>query len=254
MAPIGFNQIFSALHNELLSICVFVSMFRKTALLLLLCGVFQHIQAQNQHDPLYDVSKKVHFGFGVGLNTSAVALKFSEHSYTQNQFTKVSQAIYPFVSLQPVCNIHLRERLDLRLVLDFSLSQRNIDFTHITGFKESKVIPSTYLGIPVLLKYKSVRHENWRLYAIGGFGYAYDFDSNEGAVQNISEPLVALRKHNYYYSFGLGFDIYNRLYKLSPELRLANGLNNALVPNTDAYTAMFSGAQKRMIWLSFFFE
>jgi len=214
----------------------------------------QQVLAQNQNNPLYDISRKVHFGFAIGLNTSTMALKPSDASYTQNTFTKVNQATFPFISLQPVCNFHLRERLDLRLVLDFSLSQRNIDFTHITGFKESKVIPSAYLGVPVLLKYKSVRHENWRFYVIGGFGYAYDFESNEGHVQDIREPLVALKKHNYYYSYGAGFDIYNKLFKLSPELRVATGLNDVLVANPDAYTTMFDGARNTMVWLSFFFE
>jgi len=65
---------------------------------------------------------------------------------------------------------------------------------------------------------------------------------------------VALKKHNYYYSYGAGFDIYNKLFKLSPELRVATGLNDVLVANPDAYTTMFDGARNTMVWLSFFFE
>lgn len=153
-----------------------------------------------------------------------------------------------------MCNVHLKPRWDLRFVLNFSLTQRNLDFTHRDGSVVSHQVSSAYFGMPVLLKHKSVRHGNWRFYTIGGFEYARDFESNQGGAQDFRSPEVAFVRNNFYYSYGAGFDLYYKMFKLSPELRVASGLHNVLAENPDPYTALFSGIRNRMIWLSFFFE
>lgn len=222
-----------------------------TAILCILC---LQCWGQTQNNPYYDTEKKVHFGFALGTNYSDVKMFFSGESYRQTNILSSRVSRFPFISLQPVCNVHLRERLDLRFILNFSLTQRNIEFTNRASLVESQQVSSAYLGVPILLKYKSVRHRNWRFYTLGGLEYAYDFESNEGSDQDVRNPNIAFVHHNYYYSYGVGFDLYYPLFKLSPELRIANGFNNVLANNPDPYSKMFDGLRNRMVWLSFFFE
>jgi len=191
-----------------------------------------------------------------GLNLSTPKYSLSNKFIQSGSFSQINVRSFPFISLQPVCNIHLGKRrlFDLRFVVNFSLSQRNFVFTQNSGSQVEKIIESAYLGMPVLLKYKSTRHNNWRFFVIGGAEYAFDFQSKKGAEQNYFNPDIAFAKHNYYYTYGCGFDLYFRYFKLSPQLRIAKGLNDVLVSNPDAYSQSLHNVRNQQIMLSFFFE
>lgn len=210
--------------------------------------------AQTQHHPYYDIEKKVHFGFSMGTNFSDLQYRFSENYYGNDSLNSVNMSVIPGISLGAICNFHIRERLDLRIIPSLLLSQRNVEFFFANGAERIKTIESVYANLPLLLKYKSTRHGNWRFYTLGGLEYSYDIASQQGSEKDFFDPNIALRTNNFSYSFGCGFDLYFPYFKFSPEIRVANGFNNVLDPHETVYSDSFSKMKNRMILISFHFE
>lgn len=212
------------------------------------------LQAQTQHHPYYDIEKKVHFGFTLGTNFSDLKYSFKSNFYTNDTLNYLNIKTTPGITLGAICNFHLHENLDLRLIPSLLLSQRNVDFTFSNGLFKTKTVESVYADIPVLLKYKSARHGNVRFYVLGGAEYAYDIAAKQGDQKDYFDPNIAFRHNNFFYDWGFGFDFYFPYFKFSPEIKIANGINNVLDPDKTVYSDSFSKIRNRMILLSFHFE
>jgi len=216
--------------------------------------VFSKSYSQTQHHPYYDIERKVHFGFAMGTNFSDFKYSFSDNYYKNDSLDFVEVGLIPGITLGAICNFHIRERLDLRLIPSLLLSQRNLTYTFNDRPESVKTIESVYADLPVYLKYKSTRHGNWRFYVTSGFELAYDIAAEQGAEKDFFDPNVALKHMNYMYIYGCGFDFYFPYFKFSPEIRVANTFNNVLDPHGTVYSDSFSKLRTRMIMISFQFE
>lgn len=210
--------------------------------------------AQTQHHPFYDIEKKVHFGFSMGTNFSDFKYSFKDNFYTNDTLSKVNIGLIPGISLGAICNFHIKERLDFRIIPSLLLTQRNVAFTFSNGFENVKTIESVYADLPLLIKYKSTRHNNVRFYVLGGTEFAFDIASKAGSEKDFFDPNIALKPNNFFYVWGCGFDFYFPYFKFSPEIRIANGINNVLDPHESVYSDSFTKLRNRMILISFHFE
>ncbi|MCB0737212.1 MAG: PorT family protein [Bacteroidetes bacterium] len=213
-------------------------------------------KAQTQHNPYYDLRKPFafHFGFTLGTNFSDAKYAFDGSFFTGDTLKMVDVSYAPGITLGPVVNMHLRERLDIRSVPTLNITGRSINYTFSDATVKNKSIESVYLQIPLLLKYKSERHGNLRFYTIGGGGYGWDIASKEGRVKDPFDPEVTFTKHNYYWTYGCGLDMYFKYFKFSPEITISNNFNNILDFDESIYTTTFSRIRNRMILISFHFE
>lgn len=81
---------------------------------------------------------------------------------------------------------------------------------------------ATLVELPLLLKYKSVRFNNTRMYFLGGGSYQFRTKSQDEA--NL-EDLVTTGQ-DFTIEMGMGFEIYFKYFKFAPEIRFSHGLNN----------------------------
>lgn len=89
---------------------------------------------------------------------------------------------------------------------------------------QKKTLPSTIVSFPFQLKFNSDRIDNFRVYMMGGFKYDIDLASNSTARN--ADDLVKLKKYDYGYELGIGFNFYLPFVTVSPELKLSTGLSN----------------------------
>lgn len=211
-------------------------------------------KAQTQHHPYYDVERKVHFGFAMGTNFADFKYTFSDNFYRNDSLETVNVGLIPGITLGAICNFHIRERLDFRFIPSLLLSQRNVNFLFRDEPENVKTIESVYADLPMYFKYKSTRHRNWRFYVTGGAEIAYDIAANEGGEKDFFNPNIALKHMNYMYMYGCGFDLYFPYFKFSPEIRIANSINNVLDPDPTVFSDSFSSIRSRLIMISFQFE
>jgi len=118
---------------------------------------------------------------------------------------------------------------EVKTLTMLQLHQRNIQYTwqHTPG--PNIKIETISFDVPLTLKYRSDMPNNTRMYVLGGVRWSHDFQSNEGLVIGESKPLIALKANTYYYEVGAGMEFRLDFVDLSLELKMSNGLNNALI-------------------------
>lgn len=115
------------------------------------------------------------------------------------------------------------------------LHQREIQYVWKNQASEKLKIETISFDIPIDLKYYSVMPRNTRMYVLTGLRWSHDFQSNEGVPISPSKPLVAMKANTFYYEYGAGWEFRLEYVDLSVELRMSNGINNALVRIPDSY-------------------
>ncbi len=206
--------------------------------------------------PKYD-QQKIHFGFLLGLNTSTFKLtRIPEFNQIDSLY--VAEAVKQSgFNLGIIANLRLSENFDLRFVPDLAFSGRNVDYTFYDNGTPvgttTKEIESTYLQFPLLVKFKSNRVNNYRVYVIGGFKYSLDMVS-QAKVENKDKEFVKLKRQDYGYEIGFGFDFYLERFKFSPEIKMYNGLNNLLVDDPKIFSSSLESLRSKTFLISFTFE
>ncbi|HPZ86712.1 MAG TPA: outer membrane beta-barrel protein [Flavihumibacter sp.] len=114
-------------------------------------------------------------------------------------------------------------------------------------------VESILLGVPLQIKLKSDRIGNFRVYMMGGVKYETDLTS-KAAAKN-AENFVKLKKADFGIEAGIGFNFYNKMFILSPEIKISNGISN--VHSRDErlkFSNVIDKIQSRQIIFSLIFE
>lgn len=225
-----------------------------TVWLILLVGSAQ-LSAQQLNMPNYWSKKKLHFGFTLGANNNDFKIRLDNEFLNIDTLQSISVRRFPGFVLGGIADFSFAENFNLRALPSIAFAQRNLvyKFTNSRSNREVK-IESVYLEIPLLVKYRTRRFGNYGFYVTGGFKYSYDLASNIDAQRSLADPVVAVQPHTFSYEMGVGFDIYFPFFKLSPELKLTNGISNALVKDGYVYTESMNGLWSRIVNFSFHFE
>ncbi|MGQ7870040.1 type IX secretion/gliding motility protein PorT/SprT [Sunxiuqinia sp. sy24] len=224
--------------------------------------------------------RKLHFGFTIAINT----LDFSMEHYRpignnkdfiykdwQNEdgheitaedtvYADIAQPV-PGLTVGIVSNLRLGEYFDLRFLPGLSFGERrlvyNVPVYDINSVSSDPLefysIKSTYIDLPLLVKYKSSRLNNQRPYLIAGPAMRIDI-SKTG-----KEDLVRVKRSGFYFEAGVGWDSYLPFFRLSTELKVSLGLGNMLNDGPDDtqrqyYTSAIKKLTSNVFTLSFHFE
>lgn len=118
---------------------------------------------------------------------------------------------------------------------------------------QNQTLPSTIVSFPFQLKFNSDRIGNFRTYLLGGIKFDTDLSSNSTARN--SEELVKLKKNDFGFEFGMGFNFYLPFVTISPEIKISNGLSNIhQLDPTLKYSNVLDKIQSRMVVFSIHFE
>jgi hypothetical protein len=236
---------------------------KKSIYILLLFFVALHVAGQKpkaQNRPTHD-DRPLYFGFNIGLNTMDFGI---EHT---NRQSNDSAKLYPDVyRLQPgfhvsvVSNLRLHDYFDLRFLPGISFGQRDILFLD-QYFNEaqyaSQKITSSFIELPLLLKYKGKRINNFRPYLVSGANMRIDLAAKKKYDEK-ENVFIRLKPIDYYFEIGFGLDSYMPFFKLSTEIRYCIGLKDILVKDFEVskpeYVRSIEQMHSRLILLSFYFE
>jgi hypothetical protein len=223
---------------------------------LLLAGVGAQAQKYkwaSQNNPNYD-ERLISYGFMIGLHTSAYQIKYSDRFVTQDLDT-VHSVMAPFApgfSLGFLVNLRLHEMLDLRLMPKAGFYDHNLEYTYTKGPIQKQLIETTLMEFPLLLKYKSMRRGNVRMYMIGGATPAFEL-SGKNDIES-STANLSVRKNNLSLDAGLGFDFYFPLFKFSQEIRFSRGITNMLGTDSSPFREPLSRLNTNTIAVYFIFQ
>lgn len=192
----------------------------------LILGVCASVSAQvNRHLnlPNYD-DRQLHYGFQIGLNVTQFKINQSDYFVQQDSVQSVKGVGTPGFSLGFILNYRLGEFFDVRLLPAVSFYERKINFRlNQVDNAVQAVFEASYIEFPLVVKYKSYRRGNSRMYMVAGVKPAIEVGGRKDERQNDE-----LQTTNFDLSaeFGFGTDIYFPLFKFAPELRFSIGLLN----------------------------
>jgi len=198
---------------------------------------------------------KIHYGFYLGLNQNDFKLNYKASTYL-NALIKVNPTIGFNVGL--IADLRLHKNINLRFEPGLSSNSKTITFLHINAEKDSiREIGSTYLHIPLVLKFSTDKMDNVKPYVLAGISYDYNFSSNERNSDDNASGEFRMKTHNFMYEIGLGIDLYLSFFKFSPSIRGVFALNNELKYDTDLnskWTSPIKFMGTRGVFLNFSFE
>ena len=199
--------------------------------------------------PNYD-DKILHYGFTIGLNASGFKEQVSKSYF--NDTLKGSTPVYtPGFSLGFIVNVRLHEHFDLRFLPTVGFYSRSIKYDFMNSMSKTETIESTFIELPLLLKYKSQRRKNSRMYMIGGLKPSIE----AGAKKNQRLPSdLRTTGFDLCFDYGFGFDLYFALFKFSPEIRFSQGMLNLLNNDPNIYSSSLSKLTSHTISLYLNFE
>ncbi|MBK7852919.1 MAG: PorT family protein [Bacteroidetes bacterium] len=221
---------------------------------------WMNTQAQMDRNPInlpkYD-HQAIHFGFTLGLNATNFKVQLVPNFKTTDSIYVVESSAVTGLNLGIVSNLRIGEHWDLRFIPALSFAQRNLYYDWIypdsSNAQSVKTVESTYLEFPLDLKFKSKRVTNYRMYVLAGARYSIDMVS-QAKVRDKDKDIVKLKRYDYGYEIGLGFDFYLTYFKFSPEIKMFNGLNNLLVKDNSRYASPLEKLNSKIFLVSFLFE
>lgn len=196
-------------------------------------------------------NKPMHYGFYLGVNTSRFVLDHSNY-YVQRQRDSmtVNPKYSPGFTIGFVLNKRLTDFVDLRFVPGVGFYSRVIEFKTASATTD-QAMGATSLEFPMLVKFKSLRRGNIRVYFVGGAKAAVDIGNKKKA--NASEQLEVTNE-DFAIEYGVGLDLFYPYFKFAPELRFSNGVSNRFAPGSNPYSKSVQRVSSNTVTLYLNFE
>ena len=128
------------------------------------------------------------------------------------------------------------------------------DFTPSDLIRETK---STYIHLPLLLKFSTNRINNIRPFIVGGISTALNLASNEENPSDNSGGQFRMTANNYFYEIGFGIDLYLLYFKFTPSIRGVFAINDEAVRDMDPnspWTGNITSMKTRGVFINFTFR
>jgi hypothetical protein len=211
-------------------------------------GQYYRVRERVQHLQNFD-NKIIHYGYFIGFN------QFGYHiEYVRNYNAVVNGQGYPNIELTKnlgfnvglVGDLRINRYLNLRIEPGLYYSQRDLLYPHESGAWQRdfpdytsennsiREVKSTYIHIPLLVKFSAERINNWKPYIVGGMSTSFNLSSNQKNNDDNFNNVFRITGQTFNYEVGLGIDFYLVYFKFSPSIRGVFSIQNELIPDNIA--------------------
>lgn len=205
----------------------------------------------------YIDQRRFHYGFLTGIHMQDI--EFEQNGYADeagNQWFVETPNYEPGFSVGILGELYLTKDLALRAIPTMHFGTKNLIFRNeLNRDKQYMTMKSTYISVPIDVKYSAERFNNYRPYVMAGVNPIYDLTVKK-------QKEILLKAADCYLEVGLGCDFYLPFFKFIPELKFCWGLSNIVEKDrsdlTDQtqliFTRSVNSGQSKMFVLTFYFE
>ena len=200
--------------------------------------------------------RKLHFGYYVGVNNYNYKL-----DYILNPEKKTLVSDQTGINVGLIGDLKLKKNLNLRFEPGLYTNKSDIVFYDRKNFTKNsdtlRSIKSTYVHLPLLIKYSAKRYNNLKPYVLAGLSTSFNLSSNQNSPEDNNNDVFRLKTNTFYYELGFGIDFYLQYFKFSPSIRGVFSLKNELVPDLDPnspWTGNIDKMSARAIFINFSFH
>ena len=247
--------------------------------------------------PNYD-NETFHYGFVIGYNQMFYSIDYSEgfHNMTPYdpsdiQFNNTSADLVKEFNIRDITpsmqhgftvgiigNLRLARHFDLRLIPSLSFGDKRVVYVadlydekgnYLFSRTKTSQTDHVYVELPLQIKCKSKRVNNYAAYIIAGTNFKLDMyphkkdkDSGSENTDNIGNNTdmhinkngITSDRFDVAAEIGAGFDFYTGFFKLGVELKMSYGLLNVKKDVPSFYNDGFENLRNKTFQLSFTFE
>nr|WP_020597168.1 porin family protein [Spirosoma panaciterrae] len=184
-----------------------------------------------KHLERYD-EKEIHYGFFFAAPVTRFSVTYSPEFMTADSAYRIHSPNKPAFRVGGVINLFLTDRFDLRFTPSVSLFSREVHYDYPGGTSKTETRESTWVDFPLLLKYKSERRNNTRMYMVAGGTFSIESNVRRKELQGASR--LSTGTMDFAVEYGIGLEQFFEYFKLAPELRFSHGLVNLFNPTNNA--------------------
>ena len=236
-------------------------------------GQYYRVRERVQHLQNFD-NKVIHYGYFFGFNDFGY-----QFEYVNNYNARINGQGFPAIELEKnlgfnvglIGDLRINRYLNLRIEPGLYYSQRNLLYP-IESAAWQRVFPvyrsdndglrevkSTYIHLPLLLKFSGERINNWKPYIVGGMSTSFNLSSNQKNNDDNFNNVFRVTAQTFNYEVGFGIDLYLVYFKFSPSIRGIFSIQNELIPDNansgrSPWTSNITNLISRGLVINFTFE
>ena len=199
----------------------------------------------------------LHYGISVGYMQSKFVVDYTEDDAIRDKIQGVTSYYIHGFHISIIGDLRINDYMNLRLIPGISFVDRELSYALSDAFaslthtpERKRFVESVYGDLPLELKLRSQRWNNFRPYIITGVKYGFDFASLKNNKNRNDESIIRLASSDFSYLMGAGFDFYFQYFKFAIELKMGFGLVDLLIPDDTYYTQSINSINSRSFVLS----
>ncbi|RYZ87783.1 MAG: PorT family protein [Proteobacteria bacterium] len=178
-----------------------------------------------KHKEDYD-DKLVHFGFYYALPFTRYNVTYSPAFLnTADPTLRITSPNNAGFRVGFTFNAFMNDNFDFRSNPGVSIYSRSVNYAVASGDDKSDLRESTWVELPFLIKYKSARRVNSRMYLVAGASVG--IETNVRRREALSQGRLNTNTTDLSVEYGVGFEQFFEFFKFAPELRFSHGIPNA---------------------------
>jgi len=201
------------------------------------------------------------YGFFLAGHTSYYQIKYTDGFLNSGgsvapNVARISPDYKPGFALGFIGMMKFHDQVHLMLQPKIGFYEHSVDVTYFSSTDDNSMNPDnvippttierytseqTLVEFPLLIRYRSQRFNNTRMYFLGGGSYRFRTKGQDEA--NLDDLVVD--GQDFTLELGMGFEIYFNYFKFAPEIRFSHGLVDIYKPeNTNPLFADAIGSVK----------
>jgi hypothetical protein len=212
----------------------------------------QGIGYRRKHLEYYD-DKPIHYGILFGVPFTHFKIQHSDDFLSQDSSFLIQSPVQGAFRMGFIVNAFLSDRFDVRTTPSVSLYNRSVKFSYPGGVDKSESRESTWIEVPLLLKYKSERRVNSRMYLVAGVTLGIETNVKRNRTGGAAGKLDT-KTSDFSIDYGVGYEQFFEYFKFAPELRFSHGIPNVFVAGKSPQRAGISRLTTHTVTLFLNFE
>ena len=230
------------------------------SLITCICLIISHLTAFSQNTKTlyqgdYD-AKKIKFGYFIGIPTTHFNLEYN-NTFVYNKDTTSAYSITSpnttGLKMGGVMNVRINDYFDFRILPTVAIYGRKLDFKYTNTASDVSTLRETaWFEVPVMIKYKSERRGNTRMYVFAGMSFA----AETNAVNRKGKQQFSTTSTDFRIDYGVGIEFFKEYFKFAPELHFSHGIVNLVDPvfNKNSPLAGIASLTTHTVTVYFLFE
>ncbi len=198
--------------------------------------------------------KRLTWGYYLGFNS--YDYKFDYDEVTEDIITETTAGF----NVGLVGDVRINDYFNLRLEPGIVFATRNLTFPNpslMTAAEMNREVTSTYIHVPLLVKFSTKRNNNWKPFVVAGASWSSNLSSNSDNPDDNSAGQFRQTANVFNYELGIGIDLYLFYFKFSPSIRGVFAMSDELVRDADPnspWTGNITSMQSRGVFINFTFQ